>query len=93
MNNYMDLHELATNARLNHWLPHLGVTTEAEKIEYLAQQLEAAGDVAAENEDLIEQNTAAQEEIAEHERTIEALRAEIYDLNETIKELKAKVAK
>lgn len=34
------LRELATNAQLDHWPPHLGVRTEAEKIEYLAWHLE-----------------------------------------------------
>lgn len=55
------LNELATNARLNHWPPHLGVTTDAEKIEYLAQQLGDVGsqqvqmgELAAENEELRE---------------------------------------
>ncbi len=33
------LQELATNAELNHWPPHLGVRTDAEKIELLARQL------------------------------------------------------
>lgn len=55
------LNELATNARLNHWPPHLGVTTDAEKIEYLAQQLGDVGsqqvqmgELAAENKELRE---------------------------------------
>lgn len=86
----MDLHELATSAEINHWPPHLGVRTDAEKIAYLAERLREAGDVMAQNEDLVQQNTAMQEEVAEHEQTIEELRAEIYDLSETIKELKAK---
>lgn len=33
------LQELVINARLDHWPPHLGVRTEAEKVEYLAQQI------------------------------------------------------
>ena len=36
------LQQLATNAQLNHWPPHLGVTTDAEKVEYLAQWLREA---------------------------------------------------
>lgn len=38
------LRELATNATLNHWPPHLGVVTEADKIQYLADRLREAGD-------------------------------------------------
>jgi hypothetical protein len=86
----MDLQQLATNARLNHWPPHLGVRTEAEKIEYLAQQLEAAGDVMDCNDYLSDRETTLQEEIAMNEQTISGLRAEIHGLNETINELKAK---
>jgi uncharacterized coiled-coil DUF342 family protein len=33
------LQELAINALLNHWPPHLGVRTDAEKIAYLAEAL------------------------------------------------------
>jgi uncharacterized coiled-coil DUF342 family protein len=33
------LQELAINALLNHWPPHLGVRTDAEKIAYLAETL------------------------------------------------------
>jgi hypothetical protein len=85
-----DLQQLATNARLNHWPPHLGVRTEAEKIEYLAQQLEAAGDVMDRNDYLCDRETTLQEEIAMNGQVISGLRAEIHDLNETINELKAK---
>lgn len=35
------LRELATNALTGHWPPHLGVTTDAEKIEYLARALDS----------------------------------------------------
>lgn len=46
------LHELALNARLGHWPAHLGVKTEAEKIEYLARQLgEAANDLGDRSDD------------------------------------------
>lgn len=34
--------ELALNARLNHWPVHLGVSTDAEKIEHLATRLDEA---------------------------------------------------
>jgi peptidoglycan hydrolase CwlO-like protein len=34
------LQELATNALLDHWPPHLGVGTDAEKIAYLAAALQ-----------------------------------------------------
>lgn len=43
----MDAQELATNALVNHWPAHLGVKTDAEKIEYLARALEKAADNAS----------------------------------------------
>jgi hypothetical protein len=70
------LQELATNARLDHWPPHLGVRTEAEKIAYLAERLREAADA---------------ETRAEYERQLEAANAEIFDLNAAIKDLKAKL--
>jgi predicted nuclease with TOPRIM domain len=85
-----DLHELATNAELDHWPPHLGVTTDAEKIAYLAERLREAGDAEVRADELSDQLVDAQGEIAEREQTIEVLRAENFDLNETIKQLKAK---
>lgn len=84
------LQEPATNARLNHWPPHLGVRTEAEKVEYLAEQLRMTADVMTQNDDLSDENASMREEIEMHERTIGELRADIYDLNETIRVLKAK---
>ncbi len=38
------LHELATNASLNHWPPHLGVVSESDKIQYLADRLRESVD-------------------------------------------------
>lgn len=86
----MGLHELAANAELNHWPPHLGVRTDAEKIAYLAERLREVGDAEVRLDKLSDELATAQEEITEHEQTISNLRAENYDLAETIKQLKAK---
>lgn len=56
------LQQLATNTRLNHWPPHLGVTTDTEKIEYLAQRLEEAADAETRADELADQLKTAQEE-------------------------------
>jgi predicted nucleic acid-binding Zn-ribbon protein len=68
-----DLHELATNAQIDHWPPHLGVRTDAEKIAYLAERLREAGDAEMQADELSDQLATAQEEVAERERTIETL--------------------
>lgn len=34
--------ELAHNARINHWPPHLGVVTDGDKADYLAKAIEAS---------------------------------------------------
>lgn len=65
------LNELATNARLNHWPPHLGVVTEAEKVEYLAQQIST----------IIETGDA---EIVSLEDRVKFLEGESMDLQNTI---------
>jgi len=85
----MDLQELATNAQLNHWPPHLGVKTDVEKITYLAERLQEAADAETRVDELLDQLETAQEESREYERQLEAANAEISDLNAAIKELKA----
>ena len=84
------LHELATNARLNHWPPHLGVKTDAEKIEYLAQQLMEAADMATTNEELIGEVNSLRDEIGEiesdFETKIQSLKDDLEDLKDKIEE-------
>jgi peptidoglycan hydrolase CwlO-like protein len=85
----MDLHELATNAELNHWPPHLGVTTDTEKIAYLAERLRGAGDAETRVDELTDQVERLETANDSLEDDIVDLKAEIVDLKETIKELKA----
>lgn len=60
--NTEQLHELATNATSDHWPPHLGVRTDAEKIQYLADRLREATAYSDTIEDLNDQVGALQEE-------------------------------
>lgn len=73
----MDLQELATNARLNHWPPHLGVKTDAEKIEYLAQRLQEAGDAETRAAELADENGALREERDDYERKADDLQGKL----------------
>lgn len=82
------LHELATNARLNHWPPHLGVTTDAEKIEYLAQRLEEAADMTITNDKLIEQVKELRTRIEDLELDLES---KIDDLKDDLEKIEAEV--
>jgi hypothetical protein len=84
------LNELATNALLDHWPPHLGVRTEAEKVAYLAEQLREAADAEERADSLADELETAQDQTYEYERQLEAANAEISRLNAVIKELKAK---
>lgn len=86
------LQELALNAELNHWPPHLGVTTDAEKVEYLAARLREVADTETRANELADELETAQEQSDEYEEQLEAANAEIHDLNEIIKDLKAKLA-
>lgn len=54
--------ELALNARLNHWPAHLGIKTDAEKIEHLASRLDEAATNMFINETLADENEALREE-------------------------------
>lgn len=53
---------LALNARLGHWPPHLGLNTDAERIEYLATRLDEAATQIADSEMLRDENAALREE-------------------------------
>ena len=53
---------LALNARLGHWPPHLGLNTDAERIEYLATQLDEAATQIVNGETLEDENAALREE-------------------------------
>jgi hypothetical protein len=84
------LRELATNAQLDHWPPHLGVTTDAEKIAYLAECLGEAVDYGMDQESLA---ASRDDEISElkvkiddletdFEQRIESLRDDLEKLEE-----------
>jgi len=73
-----NLHELATNAELNHWPPHLGVTTDAEKIAYLAEALRQSE----------EQQVNDGEIRAEIQNEIDKLRDVAQDLEERLDSLR-----
>jgi predicted nucleic acid-binding Zn-ribbon protein len=87
----IDLQELATNALLDHWPLHLGVRTEAERVECLANAIQF---VTATLEDQIEElNEVAvdlQFKLDSRDDQIEQLETKIDELNEQIAKLKAK---
>jgi peptidoglycan hydrolase CwlO-like protein len=94
------LNELATNARLGHWPLHLGVRTEAEKVECLANAIQfvTAKDIEVEAledqiEALGEEAVDLQNKIDSRDDQIEKLETKIEELNEQIAELKAESAK
>lgn len=75
------LRELSTNALTGHWPAYLGLRTDAEKIEYLARQIELAateideGDAAFDRLDALEtENDGLQNTIDEQAAEIEQLK-------------------
>lgn len=74
---------LATNARLDHWPPHLGVRTDAEKVEYLAQRLEEAVDYAMDQESL---TASRDDEIGELKTKIDDLESDFESRIESLRE-------
>lgn len=72
--------DLALNARLNYWPPHLGLKTDAEKIEHLAAQLDKAATgvinaevLADENETLREEKSFLENEVADLRHKLEQI--------------------
>jgi peptidoglycan hydrolase CwlO-like protein len=71
------LQELATNALLDHWPPHLGVRTDAEKVAYLAAALRQSE----------EQQVNDSQIRTEMQNEIEVLRDKVRDLDSQIDSL------
>jgi peptidoglycan hydrolase CwlO-like protein len=81
------LQELATNARLDHWPPHLGVRTEAEKVECLANVLGGVTLRDAQIDELENQIEALQEETADLENKLDSRDDQIEKLETKVDEL------
>lgn len=86
------LNELATNALLDHWPPHLGVRMEAEKMEYLAQRLTEAVDAEEHADGLADELETAQEKVRLLQDENADLTDQIKTLKFDIKSLEAKIA-
>jgi septal ring factor EnvC (AmiA/AmiB activator) len=87
-----NLHELATNALLNHWPPHLGVKTDREKVAYLAERLREAGDTEARIEKLETELESANEENGRLTGELKELKATLGELKPLIAEMKDNLA-
>jgi peptidoglycan hydrolase CwlO-like protein len=81
------LQELATNARLDHWPPHLGVRTQAEKVECLANALGEVTLRDAQIDELGNQIEALQEETADLENKLDNRDDQIEKLETKVDEL------
>lgn len=71
---------LSINARMNHWPPHLGVNTDAEKIEYLSTKLDESATELVRLEHVDDENRSLQEE-----RDLYA--SEVQDLRDKLKQI------
>ena len=78
--------ELALNARLNHWPAHLGITTDAQKIEHLATALDEAAT-------RIDVNEADSERLLDLEAKVESLQEERDGLIDELNKLTEKLPK
>lgn len=68
------LKSIAVGALTGYWPAHLGLTTDAEKIEWLARQVEEMADDAGSAERLQEEVNRLTDEIAGHVATIKEIR-------------------
>lgn len=82
------LQELATNALLDHWPPHLGVKTDAEKIAYLAERLREAADIETRADELDAEVESAHEENGRLIDELEELKLTLGELKPLIAEMK-----
>ena len=83
------LQELATNAQLDHWPPHLGVTTDAEKIEYLAQRLR---EIIIEHDNQLEaaeqREDSLNEDVIDLGNKVDRLESEVADLKHKLEQVR-----
>lgn len=90
MTNAEQLNELANNAELNHWPLHLGLTTDAEKVEYLARQLREAAAMVITNDELLDEvkdlHTKIDDLESDFESRIESLRNDLEKLEKEAEE-------
>jgi phage shock protein A len=83
------LRELATNAELNHWPAHLGVTTDAEKVEYLAARLrEVATEHANELEAAGQREESLNEDVIDLTNKVDRLESEVAEFKHKLKQVK-----
>lgn len=82
--NPQELIDLALNARLDHWPPHLGVKTDAEKIEYLATELDEAATQIVYNETLANENAALREEVDDLQIKVSGLEDKLRKVREAV---------
>jgi hypothetical protein len=78
------LQELATNALLDHWPPHLGVGTDAEKIAYLAERLREAVQNQVDIDALTDEAEALREEAAEWQSKAESVLHKLGQVRELV---------
>jgi len=77
-----EITNLVLNARMNHWPLHLGVTTDAEKIEHLATKLDEAATELARLEKVDDENASLIEERDLYASEAEDLRATLKDIQD-----------
>jgi predicted nucleic acid-binding Zn-ribbon protein len=85
------LRELASNAELGFWPPHLGAKTNPEKIQYLADRLREAADAETRADELADQLETAQEENGRLSDENEDLTEQVKQLKSDVKVLHAKI--
>lgn len=80
-----ELINLSINARMGHWPPHLGVNTEAEKIEYLAQRLDESATEIARLEAVDDENKTLREERNYYESDAYDAKSELKKIYEQVR--------
>lgn len=69
--------QIAKDAQINHWPPHLGLNTDAERIYWLACQLENAAGAQDEVEDLAQKLSDADANYGDIDEELKTIKAEL----------------
>lgn len=81
------LQQIATDAQVGHWPSHLGLNTDAERINYLAQTLEKTIDGMSDHEAIEELKDELKDDIESVEDKVSLVETDIESIKERLEKL------
>lgn len=81
------LQQIATDAQVGYWPPHLGLNTDAERIDYLARTLEEAIDGMSDSEAIEALKDELKDDIESVEDKVSSLETDIESVKDRLEKL------